>query len=199
VDGELEELIRGELGTGEKLLWAGRPRQGFVLRAADVFLIPFSLLWGGFAIFWEASVLASGAPLFFSLWGIPFVLVGLYIMFGRFLVDAQQRAATAYAVTTERVVIASGIFARRVKSLAIDTITDVSLTERVDGAGTITFGPVPPFYWWYGGAGWPGLGHQAVPSFELAAEARQVYEIIRGGQRAAKRAGPSTAADHESI
>jgi hypothetical protein len=127
---------------------------------------------------------------------VPFVLVGLYIIFGRFWVDARQRAATVYAVTSERVVIISGVFARRVKSLGIDTITDVSLTERGDGAGTITFGPVPPFDWWYGGAGWPGFGHQAVPSFELAGEARQVYEIVRGAQRAAKgRAEPGVAAD----
>ena len=42
-----QDLIRGELGKGEKLLWAGRPRQGVVLRAADAFLIPFSIMWGG--------------------------------------------------------------------------------------------------------------------------------------------------------
>jgi hypothetical protein len=195
VDGEPEDLICGELGPGEKLLWVGQPRQGFVLRAADAFNIPFSLLWGAFAIFWEAGVLASGAPWFFVLWGIPFVLVGLYIMFSRFWVDARQRAATAYAVTSERVVIVSGVFARRVKSLGIDTITDVSLTERGDGAGTITFGPVRPYFGWYGGAVWPGFGHQADPSFELAGEARQVYEIIREAQRAAKRAEPAAAAD----
>jgi len=187
VDEEAEDLIRDKLAPGEKLLWASRPRQGFVLRAADAFLIPFSLLWGGFAIFWEAAVLASGAPWFFALWGVPFVLVGLYIMFGRFWVDARQRAATVYAVTSERVLIVSGVFVQRVKSLNIDTITDVSLTERADGAGTITFGPVPPFHWCYVGAGWPGFTHQAVPSFELTGETRQVYEILCSAQRAAKR------------
>jgi hypothetical protein len=34
-----------------------------------------------------------------------------------------------------------------------------------------------------------------VPSFELAAEARQVYEIIRGAQRAAKMHSEPDAAD----
>lgn len=132
------------------------------------------------------SCLAFGAPWFFAIWGVPFVLVGLYIMFGRFWVDARQRAHTCYAVTSERIVIVSGLFARRVKSLSIDTLSDVSLTERRDGSGTITFGSITPFYWWYGGAGWPGFGPQAVSIFELAREVRQVYEIIRGVQRAAR-------------
>ena len=129
-----EDVIRRELGPSEQLLWFGRPRQGFILRAADTFLIPFSIMWGGFAIFWEAGVLTSGAPVFMALWGVPFVLIGLYIMFGRFWVDARQRAATVYAVTSERVVIVSGVFSRGVKSLSIDTLTDVSLTERT-GSG----------------------------------------------------------------
>jgi hypothetical protein len=180
-----EELVRSQLARGEELLWAGQPRAGFMLRAVDAFLIPFSLLWCGFAIFWEVGVIVSGAPWFFALWGVPFVVIGLYFVFGRFWVDAWQRAGTFYAVTSERIVIVSGRFARRVKSLSIDTLSDVSLTERGNGSGTITFGSVPPFYWWHG-AGWPGFGYNVVPNFELASEARQVYEIIRGAQRAAK-------------
>lgn len=182
-----EDVIRRELGPSEQLLWTGRPRQGVVLRAEDGLLIPFSIMWGGFAIFWEAAAIASDAPFFFALWGVPFVLVGLYIMVGRFWVDARQRAATVYGVTSERVVIVSGVFARGVKSLSIDTLTDVSLTERAGGGGTITFGWVPFMHWWYAGAGWPGYGQRAVPNFDLPEGARGVYEIIRGAQRAAKR------------
>jgi len=55
------------------------------------------------------------------------------------------------------------------------------------GGGTITFGSAALVYPWYAGSGWRAFGHQAVPSFDLSDNARTVYEIIRGAQRAAKR------------
>jgi hypothetical protein len=152
VDESPEDVIRKELSPPEQLLWSGQPRQGIVRRAADAILIPFSVLWGGFAIFWEAMVIAGGAPFFFALWGIPFVLAGLYIMVGQFWVDARQRAATTYGVTSERVVIVSGLWSRGVKSLNIDTLTDVSLDERSNGAGTVTFGSMPFMHGWFASA-----------------------------------------------
>ncbi|MBM4041268.1 MAG: PH domain-containing protein [Planctomycetes bacterium] len=176
-----ETVISGELEDGEKLLWAGKPRQGLVLRGHDALLIPFSLMWGGFAIFWECGVIASGAPLFFRLWGIPFVLVGLYLIFGRFVVDAGRRERTVYGVTDRRVVIVSGVVSRRVKSVNLRTLNDLTLSEGRGGAGTITFGPTPPWGWWSGNALWPGAGDAAI-RFELASNAREVYEIIRRAQ-----------------
>lgn len=190
MDRSPEEVIRRELGPSERLRWWGQPPQGLILRAADAFLIPFSIAWGGFAIFWEAMVIAGGAPFFFALWGIPFVLVGLYLMVGRFWMDARQRASTVYAVTSERVVIASGLRSRRVQSLSIDSLSDITLTERTGGAGLIAFGPRPSPRGWYAGdgwpgAGWPGFGMPSAPSFDLPGEAREVYEMIREARRAA--------------
>ena len=45
-----QDAILNEVNDSEKLLWAGRPRQGFALRPADALLIPFSTMWDGFAI-----------------------------------------------------------------------------------------------------------------------------------------------------
>ena len=50
-------VISKELASEERLLWSGRPQQGVVFRRTDLFLIPFSLLWCEFVVFWEATVL----------------------------------------------------------------------------------------------------------------------------------------------
>jgi len=170
------------LDRGEVQLWAGTPRQGIVLRPSDAFMIPFSLLWGGFAIFWEASVLRTPAPGFFALFGVPFVLAGLYITGGRFFADAWRRSRTGYVLTSERVVIRIG---PTVKSLQLPTLTDVTLTERGDNSGTITFGAVAFPMAMYAGTPWPGVAQP--PSFEMIPNARQVYAQIRDAQQASKR------------
>jgi hypothetical protein len=179
-----ESVVAQQLSAGERIVWSGQPHSGVRLRGQDTFLIPFSLLWGGFAIFWEASVFRTNAPFFFKLWGVPFVLVGLYIIFGRFLVDARCRSQTFYGITTERIIIVSGLFSRQIKSLNLRALTDVSLTERADGSGTITFGPVPPMGLFLPTGSWPGAGRYASPSFDLIERAKDVYEIIRSTQRA---------------
>ncbi len=98
---EATVLLQTELDPNEQLLWTGQPRHDIVFCGADVFVIPFSLLWGGFAIFWEVSVIRSGADWFGPIFGIPFVLVGLYMIVGRFIIDAQQRTHTLYTVTNK--------------------------------------------------------------------------------------------------
>jgi hypothetical protein len=175
--------LQRELSAGERLLWAGRPRSGLVLRPGDAFLVPFSLLWGGFACYWEYSVVTGGAPWFFMLWGVPFVLMGLYLIVGRLFVDARMRANTVYGLTGERVIILSGLFARTVKSLNLRTLSDVSLTERADGSGSISFGPGSPYGGWFQPFGpWPGRG-VLPPTFDLIPRAKEVYEAIRTAQR----------------
>jgi hypothetical protein len=153
-------------------------------------MIPFSLLWGGFAIFWEfmASTTAAkskpGAAAFFPIFGLPFVLVGLYIIFGRFFVDARARAKTFYAVTSDRIIILSGLFSRQVKSLQLRTLSDVSFTQKSDGSGTITFGPTSfSTFLNNPGSSWPSA-RSAVPAFEMIDRVREVYDTIRRAQKA---------------
>ena len=85
------------LRPGELLLWSGRPDPNVHFTGADAFLIPFSIMWAGFAFFWESAAFRSGGPIFFKLWGIPFVAMGLYIVFGRFIGRIQGVNATSSA------------------------------------------------------------------------------------------------------
>ena len=184
-----------ELEPGEKLLWSGQPRQGIVFRGSDLFLIPFSLLWGGFAIFWEVAAVygtsrsGNNAPDFvrfvFPLFGLPFVAIGLYMIFGRFFTDSAQRRKTVYGITDQRVIIRSGLFRRTTKSLNLRTLSDVTLSERGDGSGTITLGPTGGFYSWFYGASWPGMGRNLTPCLDTITDAKNVYQILRRAQSAA--------------
>jgi hypothetical protein len=176
-----EFVFSQELAAGERMLWTGQPRQGVVLRVSDVLLIPFSLFWGGFAIFWEAGVLVSGAPWFFAIWGIPFVLIGLHLIVGRFLWDAHRRGRTFYTLTDRRAIILSSGASRKVASLNLKTISDITLTEKSDGTGTITFGPTHPLAYWGAGMRWPGVP-QGPPTFEMIPDAQQVYRLARQAQ-----------------
>ncbi|HEY2341539.1 MAG TPA: PH domain-containing protein [Chthoniobacteraceae bacterium] len=179
------------LGKGERLLWSGRPRGGVRFRGQDIYIIPFSLLWAGFAFFWEytAVTMTAKAPApiggVFPLFGAPFVLVGLYFVVGRFFADAYCRARTFYGVTNERIIILSGIFSKQTKSLQLRTLTDVSLTQRGDGSGTITFGPAHFMNAFFPAGSWPGAGRYAPPAFDFIDQAKAVYDIFQEAQKAA--------------
>jgi hypothetical protein len=172
------------LDSGESVLWAGAPRQGLVLRASDIFMIPFSLLWGGFAIFWLVGAAAAGAPPFFLAFGVPFVVIGLYMIIGRFFVDARQRAKTLYAVTDRRAMIVSGLFSRSINSLPLDSLSDVTLTEKSDRTGTITFGrPNPMGLFYPAGMQWPGMSQYQSPAFDMIDNVKVVHDHILEAKR----------------
>ena len=183
-----DDLLNRELTSGERLLWNGMPAGGIHFRPGDVFAIPFSLLWGGFAIFWEYSVLhtpqAGGTRGFFALWGIPFVLIGLYLIAGRFFVDAYMRARTRYAVTNQRVLILTTFAGQRVRSVSLRALGEMSLREWPGGTGTITFGSSPSFSF-VALPGWPGANRNVAAAFELIEGARNVYDLIRKAQNTA--------------
>ena len=50
--------IGDNLLPGEQILWSGGPADGVLFFPRDALLIPFSVFWLGFAIFWESSVVA---------------------------------------------------------------------------------------------------------------------------------------------
>jgi hypothetical protein len=177
------ELFRPYLLSGERVLWTTHPKRGLALSARDGFLIPFSLMWGGFALFWNVAVWSfpdtgsDNPDLFFKLWGLPFLVAGIYFVIGRFFHDAAIRKKMFYAVTDQRILILRGL---KLTSLDIDRLPRLELSENRDGTGTLTFeatnfgpwGGMNGFSWWL-----PALSTAA--QFFRIDNARKVYELIR--------------------
>jgi hypothetical protein len=181
--------IERELDSGERLLWKGHPRGGIRFHSFDFFVIPFSLIWSGLAFFAGFAALMSverGATDWPSLIPvIPFVLIGIYILVGRFFVDAMMRAKTEYGLTNRRAIIVSGLFSRNIKSIDLLSTPEILLSEKGDRSGTITFGATP-FGGWMQRNPWSFGSSSATPAFEMIEDVRSVYRIINE-MRAAKR------------
>jgi hypothetical protein len=97
--------LRPLLRQGEQLRWVGQPDPRVRLTAADLFLVPFSIMWASFMVFWEFKAIETGASVFFILWGIPFVLIGLYITVGRFIYKRGRQLMTVYGLTDSRAIV----------------------------------------------------------------------------------------------
>jgi hypothetical protein len=132
-----------ELAPGEKLVWADRPNAaGLARRAGPQFLmgIPFT----AFALFWTwgASSATSRAPagvgIFFPLWGLMFVAIGLW-MLSTPLRAAFRAGSTIYAITSERLLIIEGAKSHRVTSFTPADVQQIERTDRGGGWGDVVF------------------------------------------------------------
>jgi hypothetical protein len=130
-------LLARQLQAGEQVYWVGRPDPRRVFELGDVFTLGFGVVWLAFVIFWMASAAAMGAPLAFTLFGIPFLLVGLYLSLGIPIQRQFQRARTRYAVTDRRVVTTTG--ERSMRAIELSSIEATSVTVNADGTGTLAF------------------------------------------------------------
>jgi hypothetical protein len=186
----LNEKFQNELTPGETVLWTGQPNASIVFHSQDLFLIPFSLLWGGFAIFWEMGVLGYwGSPHksglnpvsgFMALWGIPFVAVGQYFIWGRFVYDWWRKTRTFYAVTDKRLLILEELRNRKLISVRLAENAFLDKSTRNDGVGTLRFGmPQGTSNRW---SSWGNFDSDGRPSFRDIDEVERVYSLISNSQ-----------------
>ena len=181
-----ENVFNDELLTGEKIVWQGQPDPSILFSRIDIFLIPFSLLWGGFALFWEISVIYYGAPLSFTLFGIPFVLIGLYMIFGRFIMKKYLKQRTYYAITNQRVLVLSNFIGRSMQAQFINHIPVMNKSVRKNGYGTIIFGNPSFLTSMYGNTGLEffnsPFGNSVVTFYDIP-NVNEVYQVINDVRR----------------
>jgi hypothetical protein len=175
-----EDQIRWRpwLLAGERLLWAGRPKRGLILRWADLYVVPLSLLWGGLMLV-EWGRLLEDPAFSDAVVAVPVALLTLYLVPGRFLIDAFLRARIHYAVTSRRILILRGGPFASLSSVELDYLPMLDLKERA-ARGTIVFDPGEERSTWRG----EGLGH-LIPAlrketrFYRIEQPRLVYDLIQ--------------------
>lgn len=127
-------FCRGQMVPGEYVLWTGKPEKGNIFTAQNLTYFFFGIPWTGFAIFWTTMAM-QGSPLF-ALFGLPFIAVGLYMLFGNFIYTAYMRKHTAYVITNKKIYRRMG---RKTDNLAAAVMPTYETVIHRNGNGTIRF------------------------------------------------------------
>jgi hypothetical protein len=160
------------LEPGERLLWEGAPATGARLRRRDALMVPLSLAWAGFAVFFEVKAALTGAPWLLLMIGGAVVAGAVYFVGGRFLLDSWRRGRTRYALTDRRAMVAVGGPRGQARSMAIDASTKVEY--RPGEEAMIILAPPPPAD--------PEAKKPAPLAFEFIAGGERVRDLIRAVQ-----------------
>ena len=156
-DENIRSRVESELGTGEKILWTGRPRRfsvNWIMLPGILFALFFIILF--VSIFFlgtnaETAVessehieeisddLSLAGTILFLMFAGAFIIAPLVIFLGLFRAFLTP-IFEIYAVTNKRAIILSNIFPKKVSSFSGQMFDNMSRSGRHD-LGTIYFGP----------------------------------------------------------
>ncbi len=136
-NGQHQALFQPDLLQGETIEWSGQPETSVNFNRTDIFLIPFSLLWGGFALFalvalifsWFAgtreaeSIIGYLVGIFMIFF---FAIIGVYLIIGRFAHKKWQKLSTHYAMTNKRAFLLSLSFVRKLQGIFMDILPTIN-------------------------------------------------------------------------
>ncbi|WP_455371977.1 photosynthetic complex putative assembly protein PuhB [Limibacillus halophilus] len=128
-----------KLPEGEVILWQGKP--GWKVLIQRVFRLPWIVFYFGVLLVWQAgSLLLQGAPaqavLQAALWPLGLALAVCSILGG--IAWAMQKA-TIFTLTSERVIIRSGVALPVTINIPFGLIEAARLKLNADGSGDIAF------------------------------------------------------------
>lgn len=166
------------LDPGERLLWEGEPAKGLRINGAAITKSLFGIPFLAFALFWTYGASDSfstflaptlGFKTFFPMFGILFILVGLYMLVGQYFWGAYKRGRTRYALSDKRAFIASQAIRKELNFYPIKAATEVHMKP---GTETSIYFAVRIYR--------SKNGARRVPlGFEYISDGEEVYRLIR--------------------
>lgn len=164
----------GILDPGERIVWQGRPDQGFHVDAGEIPAALFALLFSGFAVFWMTKVATAGGA--FWMFGLIHFSVGIGIFWKSLFGPTRRRRRTWYTLTDRRAFIATKS-ARNGKELKSYPITaNTRLAMRDGRPATIHFARERR-------QGSKGRSYTVPIGFERVADGQKVLAFLRAAQR----------------
>ncbi|MCB8923108.1 MAG: hypothetical protein H6662_16090 [Ardenticatenaceae bacterium] len=176
--------FQDELESGERIVWSGRPQQGIIFRSFDKFVIVFILFGLGTSIAWIYGILSNDIPKFLLIFMVLGIAQMLFMGVGSFLKDLQIRKNLSYALTNKRIIITSNSNAPKIRSLNLQSVSDMSLTQHHNKTGTILFGSAPANTYWIVSTSLHVFNQNMPPSFDMIDDAKMVFDLIRKTQQA---------------
>jgi hypothetical protein len=133
---------------GEQLLWEGSPVKGIRGKAKligmSLFGLPFLVIGTGFCgiglgmLFNASDWQMAALGLFIALFSLPFAGLGLYLVFGGWIAQAQAHRRVRYALSNRAAYIAQTWWKQTLESYPILPATSTGL-EKGRGADTVWF------------------------------------------------------------
>ena len=121
---EEQNLLQSELLPGESGIWSGKPN-------------PLGVCGHG-------ALRASNPSWFMMLWGMPFVVIGQYFVWGRFFYAARKKRSLFYAITNRRGSVLLKSPQAKTISWYLEVIQSKETTIRLNGIGAPIHGQSPP-------------------------------------------------------
>lgn len=189
----IHQCLQSELIAGEQVLWSGRPER-VLFRKRDILEWPFGVFWLAFSIFWTFGASGhfdnksdKGSP-WFALFGIPFVLIGLYLVPGKLFYRYWRRSRTYFAVTNKRVLVITNAPRKTCMSAYLESLAAITKSIGQSGIGTLRFGnPLPTYAQWWAFP-WADESADGVPTFYDIRDAEMVFRLVSELREKAARA-----------
>lgn len=132
----LPDLVVRQLRPGERVLWAGRPASGRLVRLTDLPALGFGALWTAIVLTAMSSIGRSDAPVLVRVFFVGFLLIGVSSAFGGIVMRGVRLRRTVYAVTDQRLLTLTG---DTLQANDVRHITETRVTVRPDRSGDLFF------------------------------------------------------------
>lgn len=141
---DLKLEINPYLDADEDVIWCDKPVKKIVFTSADIFTTLIGVVWLSFSVFWVfsayiATEASDSSFKIFPLFGIPFVLTGLYLLFFRHVVSLVKRKNIVYVLTNKRAIVVHTGKRQYVQEYRYENISNIQMKCDDNDIGSIFF------------------------------------------------------------